>query len=237
MYHISDNFVASWIRTKNFELPAVIDISCPFCSRHLSFSLTWGNPNENLTNTNTRCTACQKSVIAVLVDFKKESEIDKFLRGKLYIYPKPKVRQPIDGIEEIKDFSEGLEKAYQSAINVFNVREWTASAVLCRRLLEGIAKTLLPEEEQNKPLYKQIQSLPAHRDLRQPILTMADAIRLGGNLGAHFDWDKEPNEETVTLMLELLDYLIEYLFILPERVERLHTAINELGVPNPLDEE
>lgn len=225
MYHISDNFVANWIRKNNFELPAVIDISCPFCSRHVAFSLNWGNPNEKLINTNTRCTACQKNVIAVLVDFKK----DNYLRGKLYIYPSPKLRQPIDGIEEIKTFSKGLENAYQSAINVFNVREWTASAVLCRRLLEGIAKTLLPEDEQKKPLHKQIQSFPAHRDLNQPILTIADAIRLGGNLGAHFDWEKEPNEETATLMLELLDYLIEYLFVLPERVERLHAAIDGLG--------
>jgi hypothetical protein len=35
------------------------------------------------------------------------------------------------------------------------------------------------------------------------VIRRADAIRKGGNLGAHFDLEKEPNEETATLMIEL----------------------------------
>ena len=60
-------------------------------------------------------------------------------------------------------------------------------------------------------------------------MTLSDAIREGGNLGAHFDFEREPNEETATQMIELLDYLIEYLFILPKRIENLKNAIENLG--------
>jgi hypothetical protein len=60
-------------------------------------------------------------------------------------------------------------------------------------------------------------------------LTLADAIRKGGNLGAHFDSEKEPNDEIAGLMVDVLDYLIEYLFILPNRIKNLHEKIESIS--------
>ena len=57
----------------------------------------------------------------------------------------------------------------------------------------------------------------------------ARPVRKGGNLGAHFDLEKEPNEETATLMIELLEYLIEYLFVLPKRIDKIHGTIDGLA--------
>jgi hypothetical protein len=67
--------------------------------------------------------------------------------------------------------------------------------------------------------------LPEHIDLQEPIMKIADTIRRGRNIGAHFDAEKEPDQETTEMMLDLLDYLIEYLFVLPERIERLHDKL------------
>lgn len=66
---------------------------------------------------------------------------------------------------------------------------------------EGITKTVLPPEKHNLPLAKQLEALPEHRDLAQPLLELANAVRKGGNLGAHFDLEREPNEQVTSLML------------------------------------
>ena len=42
-----------------------------------------------------------------------------------------------------QDMGEALQRAYLSSINVFNSNEWNATAVLTRRLLEGITKVFL----------------------------------------------------------------------------------------------
>ncbi|AKG36185.1 hypothetical protein VK70_17800 [Paenibacillus durus ATCC 35681] len=161
-----------------------------------------------------------------LVEFMENS--DDYYEGILYISPGSNRRKPIKGIESYPEFNKGLVRAYNSTINVFNLGEWTATSILCRRLLEGITKSILPETEQYRPLARQLEILPNKVDLDKPILTLAHAIRIGGNLGAHFDLEKEPNYETSKYMVDLLEYLIEYLFILPHRIKELNEHIENL---------
>jgi hypothetical protein len=225
MHEVSNALVANWSITKHVRMPSAVDLVCPHCSRKVTFSLTWGGINDTLMFTTSRCPGCNKVSTFILVDF-EELEPGGDQKARLFVNPAPRVRYPIEGISDIEEFSEGLQRAYSSAINVYNVREWSAAAVLCRRALEGITVALIPESERKGSLYSLLQSLPEHRDLRAPIMTLADAIRKGGNLGAHFDLEKEPDEETVTLMIDLLDYLLEYLFILPRKIDRLHQSID-----------
>lgn len=118
-----------------------------------------------------------------------------------------------------------IRKAYVSTVNVYNTKEWSATAMLCRRVLEGIVKHLLPEDERDAPLAQQLRSLGAKVDLAKPLTGLADALRQGGNLGAHFDLTVEPGQEMASKMVDLLEYLIEYLFILPGNVESLRRRV------------
>jgi hypothetical protein len=60
-------------------------------------------------------------------------------------------------------------------------------------------------------------------------------IRKGGNLGAHFDLEREPDEEVFSLMIDLFDYLIEYLFVLPSHIELLNDKIEHLKNKGSVD--
>ena len=67
---------------------------------------------------------------------------------------------------------------------------------------------------------------------------MADAVRKGGNIGAHFDLAKEPDRESAEALLDLTEYLLRYMYTLPVRIEELNQRITELGAkdedqPNP----
>lgn len=129
-----------------------------------------------------------------------------------------------------------MKEAYESALNVFNVGEWNATSVLCRRVLEGITKDILPPDSKKQNLSRNLLELPKHLDLQKPILTLADALRKGGNLGAHFDLEKKPDKKIAGQMIDLLDYLIEYIYILPVDIESLHNEIENLGKDIKLNE-
>jgi hypothetical protein len=145
------------------------------------------------------------------------------------MYPAARTRTPSVAVLENSELSVPLRNAYKSAVNVVNAREWSAAAVMCRRLLEGISKAALPPEAQGYALARQLEELPKYRDFSKPIVELANAVRKGGNLGAHFDLEKEPDEHVAVLMLELCEDLMEYLFTLPLRIEALHQRIEDLG--------
>lgn len=145
------------------------------------------------------------------------------------MFPEARIRTPLIAVLENAELSVPLKNAYKSAVNVVNAKEWSAAAVMCRRLLEGISKAVLPLEAQGLALAKQLEQLPKYRDLAKPLVELAHAVRKGGNLGAHFDLEKEPDEQVAVLMLELCEDLLEYLFTLPLRIADLHRKVEKLG--------
>ncbi|MGX4583080.1 DUF4145 domain-containing protein [Paenibacillus chitinolyticus] len=211
--------------------PKSVDKECGFCSRLVNFHLDWYSYNKKVMFTTSRCSGCQQESRFYLVEFEKEDD-DAYV-GELYISPPTfEARTIIEGIEVTDRFSKSMLRAYKSAINVYNFGEWAATVVLCRRLLEGITKSLLPESEQSKPLNKQLELLASHVELQKPLLTLAHAIRVGGNFGAHFDLEREPDEILSKYAIDMLDYIIEYLYVLPRRIEELHSHIEELQNKN-----
>ena len=113
-----------------------------------------------------------------------------------------------------------LKRAYQSALNVLSIGESEATAVTCRRVLEGITAGLLTDPAaRRKPLAGRIQALANEdRKLAAPLIELSDTLRAGGNLGAHFDDEADTSIEDAERMVDLLDFLIAYLFVLPQRV-------------------
>lgn len=131
----------------------------------------------------------------------------------------------VEGVRELDDLSDGVKAAYEGAVLAYNAGLWGPAAVEARRTLEGIAKTLHPNPG-SKVLATLLKQLPDHVDLAKPIVDVADLPRAGGNLGAHFDLDRDTiNEDIARSLLELLDDLVEYLFLLPTGVERVRKSI------------
>jgi hypothetical protein len=127
--------------------------------------------------------------------------------------------------EFIDDIPEPLQRSLISTIDSYNGKNYVATAVGCRRTLEGIFKYLLPKEKRNEVLAKLINHTKEEVDLAAPLSSLSHAIRDGGNLGAHFDMEKEPDENMARQMVELIDYLISYLYILPKEIEKLEESL------------
>lgn len=228
MQRIEEKYFTRTQQHGKIKLVNSVDYNCPHCGRNVNFSIGWSIPQNHLSLTSkSRCSGCGEESKFVYIDY---DLADGPVLGKLYIHPDSKRRNSIIDFSLTEStLNHGLQTAYESALNVYNVGEWTATSVLCRRLLEGITQDLLPDEKKKHSLNRRLTDLPKHLDLQKPILTLADALRKGGNLGAHFDLDKTPDKKIASQMLDLLDYLIEYIYILPKQIENLHNEIEELN--------
>jgi hypothetical protein len=137
--------------------------------------------------------------------------------------PAPTARQPIQGADSMPT---AVRQAYQDTIDVFNAGVWSATATQTRRTLEGIVHELLPEEERSGPLAQQLLKLAESEsvDLAQPLITLSNATRESGNIGAHFDLTRITDRATAQAMLDL----IEYIYALPEMIEELNRKVQQL---------
>ncbi len=145
----------------------------------------------------------------------------------IYMYP-PAVDY-LPPPEFASDIPGPLLKAFVSTVDAFNTSNYVATAVCCRRTLEGIFKYLIPKDQQRQPLAVMIRKVAEEKDLAAPLSSLSHAIRSGGNLGAHFDAEKEPTFEMAREMVKLLQYLIEYLYVLPQEIEKLEVSLGGPG--------
>jgi hypothetical protein len=87
----------------------------------------------------------------------------------------------------------------------------------------------VPEEKRKANLARLIDLAKEEVDPAAPLRALSHAIRDGGNLGAHFDTDKEPDEAIARQIIELLEYLISYLYVLPSRIVSSNKALKGRG--------
>ncbi len=231
MYQLTSAFIPQWTDDAPHRAPARVDTICPHCGLSMVFDLkpwTWTEGNASGA-TEANCTSCGRSVsFFASAGSGSNGEWER----AYFMHPSPDfLRQPLADISRVKEFDEALQRAYAASINVYNAREWTGTAVVCRRTLEDIAKALLPSEQRKLSLALQIEALPRRRDLARPMLLLSDALKRSGSLGAYFDLEKIPDRHAATLIIDLLEYLIQYLFLIPQRIEHLHNEVRALAEP------
>jgi hypothetical protein len=233
MYSLSLSSVPQWVPIQNKWCPQSIDTICPFCGRTVTLRLErylW-DEHRNTMTANAICPGCHEKVRFWIID--PGDGRDSSQRGCAYlgIYPKPRInRKPI--VEPDNLNSPALARVYQAAFNAYNAGLWDACATTCRKTLEGLVYNLLPEDDRKGALFAQLQKLPEKVNLAEPLITLADSLRKGGNLGAHFDLTKEPDQHVAELMLDLLDYFMEYIYVLKEKAKSLEKKIESLGNNN-----
>lgn len=233
MQEIPEQSISAWAFDSR-HIPSVVDWICPWCSQFVSFSATnWRKLSDTAFHAAAHCPRRQCKVQLFMVEVGTGGK--SLAGGKLFMFPAGRVRVPLPEVLDNARLSDPLKRAYRASVEVANASNWNATVAMCRRLLEGVTKSVVPASVQGQPLAAQLKALPSHVDLAQPILELADAVRKGGNLGAHFDLDKEPDAHVATLTLELCEDLLQYLFVLPLRIADLHARVEALGSTNDAD--
>lgn len=228
MHSLDLSCVPSWINQNNWWFPLSVDTHCPFCGKLVNFAPHTHtlDPHRKTMSANARCPGCGEGVYIWAINPGPANDVSKQSCACLAIYPPPEAhREPIKGHAAVPD---RIRRAYLETVGVFNAGVWSATATCTRRTLEGLVNELLAADSAG-PLAARIKDLSSSADLAKPLTTLSNLLREGGNIGAHFDLDREPDQEMARAMLDLLDYLLEYVYGLPAMIEALKTRIDKLG--------
>lgn len=200
---------------------------CPHCGDKVVFALSnhVDDRARLATAATASCPSCSKNVQFWSVRHKTAPAGEDNNPAGVFMYPPAKLHFPIPNLGP--DIPEQLHRSFLSAVEAFNSKNYAATAVCGRRTLEGIFKYLLPKEQQNANLARLIAAAKDHVDLAEPLTKLSHAIRDGGNLGAHFDAEREPDQKLARQMVELLSYLISYLYVLPNEIKKLEESLGK----------
>jgi hypothetical protein len=220
MRQIPEQYVRSWTKVQDWPTVGSFSTFCPFCAEKVTFSTARHNLDSlrSCVSATSNCPGCAGK-IGVWSIGKKGTEI-----AEVFIYPgagEPRL------IKELgPEISEPLCRSYASTVEAFNSGNYVATAVCCRRTLEGLFQGLLLGNDSKMNLAKSIQKVAESVDLAAPIRNLANVLRQGGNLGAHFDMEKEPDRAMALQMLELLENLIDFLHVLPNEIGNLEKLLD-----------
>lgn len=227
MQLVPSSSIRGWISIGSSKSPSAISTVCPHCGEKGVFTLS--NPHDDANRlaiaSSAKCPGCNKLVRFWAVRAEKAPKGDDKNPEAVYMYPPAKNHYPAPEFQS--DIPQALQNAFISTIDAYNSRNYAATAVCARRTLEGIFKYLVPEEKRGASLVRLIEHVKGNTDLAAPLTSLSHAIRDGGNLGAHFDMEKEPDQVLAKHMVELLDYLISYLYVLPKEIKKLEESLGK----------
>jgi hypothetical protein len=219
MQLVPPNQIRHWETVENYNAPKVVGARCGHCSEQVVFALGSGSKDvrRHCVSLTASCPNCAKQTHF----WSLHQNNGTFL--ELHAHPSAKQRAA-------REFGllvpEPLKRSYVSTVRALDSNNYVATAVCARRTLEGIFKYALPPGQETLNLHRAIQRVQETRDLAKPLTTLSHAIRQGGNLGAHFDAEREPTAQLAEQMVELLEYLIEYLYTLPADIARLEESLS-----------
>jgi hypothetical protein len=226
MRRINPGSVISYIRYGNIKIPKSIQCECPGCRKLNEFMLNanYQNRKNNLV-TECSCPACKNAAVFIIMT--KDIAEDQDEHADTYIYDLQASKHPINQIENLPNIPKDLIRAYRSAINVHQSRENSATAVMSKRVIESILKHFLGEKSKGQPLSEQLKILPNQVELAKPINSLSNLLAPDSSLSRMLELDTEMDYETTSLLMDLLENLIEYLFVLPGKMEVTHDKISK----------
>jgi hypothetical protein len=207
-------------------LPAALDTNCPHCGRSVTF-LTAGHQYDETRETaacSSDCPACRGRIHVWVLHPQDKANDDGSHAELVSMFPKGVGRrEPALGTQYLPA---RVQRSYNAAIKAYNGGVLSALAPCCRRVVEGMASGLLAENDACGPLAKQVAKLSAAIDLERPLKTLARSLAEGG-LAAHLEDDQDPDLDAATAMLDLVEQLLIYVYMLPGAIEQHEVRLTE----------
>lgn len=228
MYAIQDaKFVGAKSSGSNFSFER-LGTTCPHCGRSawFDFDPPVDGHDVNKGPRAVRCPGCRKAVRFFTISPPHASKA-----GWLWADPSPGADHIHRGeiASALGNLHPALREAYDEAATTLAGGHASSATIQARRTLEGLVKHLLEDADQNVPnhpaLGNLIRQLPTHIDLAKPLTDTAQAVREGGNLGAHYDTQVTATTELAGKTVNLVEAIVDYLLVLPKKVEELRALL------------
>jgi hypothetical protein len=122
-----------------------------------------------------------------------------------------------------------IREAIEEAQACFRAKAYTATAIMCRKTLEGLS---VAHDVRAKGLLAALRELKDRGVIEQRLFEWADALRISGNEAAH-DVDVSVAAEDARDLLEFSTALLEYVFTFRDRFEAFKNRRSQAKASNP----
>ncbi|RXI96544.1 hypothetical protein DS745_22830 [Anaerobacillus alkaliphilus] len=223
MRRIWPGSILSYSQYGHLKIPKELKCKCPHCSKNAQFNLKAdSHANRIGMFSKGNCSECKSlTSFVIMLSHLNEATNDEV---KVYIYDH---KMPFEQVENEAKIPGDLVRVYRSALNAHQLQDPFATAVLTKRVFESVMKSFLGEKAKGQALSTQVESLSKHLDLTKPLVTLSQLIRPDSHFHQILELDRDLDEDMATLMIELLDGIIEYLYILPSKIELTHDKIQQ----------
>jgi uncharacterized protein DUF4145 len=124
---------------------------------------------------------------------------------------------------DTRGLPQSVAKAYAEALRVQRVSP-NSCAVMIGRTLEVVCNE--KQVEGGRSLAARLDKLASAGHIPPLLAEMAGQLRQIRNWGAHADKQDEVTESDVPILLDLLDAVLEYLYIAPRKVQKVEARLN-----------
>ncbi len=133
------------------------------------------------------------------------------------------------------DFNQFAEKVPESILSycisaqdVYRLGNLTAANVMIQTALESIFAEFLPDGKSSQTLADVIRDSLENVKQHEPISNLSDDI-ISGDLDVLFQHHQDTSQETADAMMALLETLINYLFIMPDKFRNLQEQFSQIN--------
>jgi hypothetical protein len=223
MRRILPGSILSYNQYGHLKVPKAVKCECPECGKTTAFILKVNYQSNRVgLFSQGNCPVCRTTsqfVIMLKDYFDGTNE-----QADVFIYDQ---RQPLHQIEKNTHIPGDLIRAYRSALNVHQSKDPSATAVMSKRVLESVLKSFLGEDTKGLPMSERWEELPTSIDLTKPISALSHLIHPESHFQQMLELERDLDDEMAELLMDLLNGLIEYLYVLPARLELTHGRIEE----------
>lgn len=209
-------------------------VLCPACKRHVTLDehgvvtnqVPYENDQEERITFGT-CPDCGGSMllrhVAKLIWPDRPESSSRLWRDPVVLYPS-------DGANLDSSVPEKIANSYREAARCYGANSHTATAIMCRRTLEGICAH---HGEKKGNLAANVKALRDKQVIDARLYEWADSVlRSLGNDAAH-DVDQVITAEDARAALDFTKAIIEYLFVFTAAFERFKQRRTKHGGGQP----
>ena len=155
-----------------------------------------------------RCKTCDGPILVA------QDNVGNMVHGD--IWDPPITLFPVQRDRASKDVPLPLGDAYDEATACFRAKAYTASAIMCRKTLEGVCDA---KGVQEHSLVRSLAKLKENALIDDRLFEWADALRIAGNEAAHGVGVKVSREDARDI-LDFTNAILEYLFSFQEKFDK-----------------
>lgn len=152
------------------------------------------------------CPRCNMPMLAVACDYGYGFDEDTPAR----VYPPREERRLGPAVPD------GIRGAFGEAVLCFKAKAYTASAIMCRKTLEGLCNA---HGAKTGTLSKRLEKLQKDGVIETRLFEWAEALRISGNEAAH-GVDSQVSPQDCEDILEFTEALAQYVFTYRDKFER-----------------